>query len=117
MAEGGATEKDLAIRVIKQLWPDVTVNPGNVTPDVAQYVFAVLIAAQEGHQVIKSMPGFLTPATSWTGLSVKIIQAVRKYTDNSSDWGLAVRSAVAMHRRHVAAAMKYGTDVYPIQFR
>ena len=109
--------KDLAISVIRQLWPTVRINQGNLTPDVADYVFRVLVAAKEGHQQVKALAPMLGLTTSWTGLGLKLLQVVRNYTAQTNDWGLAIRAAVAMHQRAIQAALDYGTDVYPLAFR
>ena len=108
--------KELAINVIKRLWPDVVINNDNVTPDVATYVFLVFAQAKEGDRAVKILYPALGLATSWTGIGIKLIQAVRGYMQ-ANNWGLAIRAGVAAHRRHVDSALRYGTDVYPLQFR
>jgi hypothetical protein len=110
-------DKELAIKVIKQLWPTVRISDANVTPDVADYVFRVLIEAKEGHRVVKALAPLSGLTTSWTGLGVKLIQSVRKYSDQQNDWGLAIQAAVASHQRSIQSAMDYGTETYPLSFR
>lgn len=108
--------KSLATKIIRELWPSVRINQHNLSPDVADYVFAVFAAAKEGHQQVKILAPLVTPATSWRGIAVKLIQMVVKYVDKDRNWGLAVRAAVSTHARAIQAAMDFGSDVYPLKF-
>lgn len=110
-------DKALAIQVIRRLWPSLRINESNVTPDVADYVFRVFVAAKEGHRVVRSLAPALGLTTSWAGLAMKLVKAVRAYTEESDDWGWAIRSGVTAHHRALQAAMDYGSGVYPLSLR
>jgi len=111
-------DKALAIQVIRELWPNVRITESHVTPDVAEYVFQVLIAAKEGHQMVNALSPFVGgPIRTWGSLAWKLTQAVRKYANERRNWGLAIRAGVATHERGIQAAMTYGTEVYPLKFR
>ena len=110
-------EMELAIKVIKRLWPTVKVNENNVTPDVAAYVLVVYARAKEGDKFVKALFPFLSLPTTWKSIPMKLIKAIRGYMKGGEKWGLAIRGAVAAHRRNIAMAMMYGTKIYPIKFR
>jgi hypothetical protein len=119
-SEAEARERELralAITVTRELWPDVEINEAHVTPEFATYVFMVQVAATEGHHVVKSLVPALGLATSWIGVSVKLVNAIRTYMSQRQDWGMAIRAAVAVHRRHVQSYLNYGPEVYVLQFR
>lgn len=108
--------RSLAVKVVRELWPGVMVDEMSMTPELALYAFTVLMKAAQAHKLVKALgaPLSVQPATSWAGLSLVLVKAVRGYTSSRKDWGLAVRAAVKSHERHVKNHLMYGPETYPL---
>jgi hypothetical protein len=108
--------KQEAIKLIKRLWPTVTVDEDNVTPDVINFVFRVYASAQKGQKGIMATSPLIGTPTSFLGIALKVAQSIINYskTPAPENYGLAMRAAVATYEHHIKNAMEYGTEVYPL---
>jgi hypothetical protein len=108
------TDKELAVSLIQKLWPGVVITEENVTPELIAYVFRVYAKTKEGSGIINAFSSFIWPPSSVTGLTVKLASSVRKYYYSEENWGMAIRTQVATHERHIKNYLEHGPDIYPL---